>query len=89
LDQQIDWQFSPVGSMGWSVRFCVRPKSYQEPTMQNDPIVEEMRKNGQDFTARYNHDLVAIFKALKEKEQSLGRKVVQRSPRYLPGRVAS
>lgn len=57
--------------------------------MQNDPIVEEMRKNGQAFTARYNHDLAAICKALKEKEQSLGRKVVQRSPRLLPGRVAS
>lgn len=57
--------------------------------MKNDPIVEEMRKNGQAFTARYNHDLAAIFKALKEKEQSLGRKVIQRSPRYLQDRVAS
>ena len=53
--------------------------------MQNDPIVEEMRKNGQDFIARYNHDLEAICKALKEKEQALGRKIIQRSPRLLPG----
>ena len=57
--------------------------------MQNDPIVEEMRKNGQDFAARYNHDLEAICKALKEKEQALGRKIIQRSPRLLPGRGAS
>ena len=55
--------------------------------MQDDPIVEEMRKNGQDFTARYNHDLEAICKVLKEKEQALGRKIVQRSPRLLPDRA--
>ena len=53
--------------------------------MQDDPMVEEMRKNGQDFTARYNHDLEAICKALEEKEQVLGRKIIQRSPRLLPG----
>ena len=48
--------------------------------MQNDPIVEEMRRNGEAFTARYNHDLAAICKALKEKEQALGRKIIQRTP---------
>ena len=57
--------------------------------MQTDAIVEEMRQNGQDFTARYNHDLEAICKALKEKEQALGRKIIQRSPRLLPDRVES
>lgn len=57
--------------------------------MENDPIVEEMRKNGQDFAARYNHDLEAICKALKEKEQSLGREIIQRLPRLLPSRAAS
>lgn len=48
--------------------------------MLNDPIVEEMRKNGQAFTARYNNNLAAICNALKEKEQSMGRKVVNRAP---------
>ena len=57
--------------------------------MQTDAIVEEMRQNGQDFTARYNHDLEAICKALKEKEQALGRKIIQRSPRLLTDRVAN
>ena len=42
--------------------------------MLNDPIVEEMRKNGQLFAARYNHDLTAMCNALKEK--SFGHKVV-------------
>ena len=57
--------------------------------MQNDPIVEEMLKNGQDFAARCNHDLEAICKALKEKEQTLGRKIIQRSTRLLPDRAAT
>jgi hypothetical protein len=57
--------------------------------MRNDPIVEEMRKYGQEFTAQHNHDLAAIFKALKQKEQALDRVIVQRSPRLLSIRVAS
>lgn len=57
--------------------------------MLNDPIVEEMRKNGQLFTARYNNNLAAICKALKEKEQAMGRKVINRGPRLLPGCAAS
>lgn len=48
--------------------------------MQDDPIVEEMRKNGQAFTASHNHDLTAIFNALKEKERQLGSRVTQREP---------
>ncbi len=55
--------------------------------MKDDPIVEEMRKNGQAFTARHGNDLAAIFKALKEKEQALGEKIVQRPPRQVPSRV--
>jgi len=58
--------------------------------MQNDPIVEEMRRNGQIFTARYNNNLAAICKALKETEQSSGHKVVNRKPRpLLPKKTAS
>ena len=52
--------------------------------MLNDPIVEKMRSNGQDFTARYNNDLAAICRALKEKEQVMKRKVVYRAPRSNP-----
>jgi len=56
--------------------------------MLNDPIVEEMRRNGQVFAARFNNNIAAICKALKEKEQSMGRKVLNRPPRLLPSRVA-
>ena len=48
--------------------------------MLNDPIVEEVRKNGQEFAARFNNDLAAICKALKEKERLSGRRVVNRAP---------
>ncbi len=57
--------------------------------MQDDPIIEEMRKNGQAFTARFNHDLIAIFKALKEKEQQLGSRVVNREQCFSPSHNAS
>ena len=49
--------------------------------MQNDPIVEEVRKNGLAFTARFNNDLAAICKALRDKERSSGRIVINRAPR--------
>jgi hypothetical protein len=52
--------------------------------MKNDPIVEEMRRNGQAFAARYNNDLAAICKALKELEQSSGHPLVNREPHRLP-----
>ena len=57
--------------------------------MLNDPIVEEMRTNGQAFAARYNNNLAAICRALKEKEQVMKRKVVYRAPRRAPTRTAS
>jgi hypothetical protein len=55
--------------------------------MQNDPIVEEMRRNGQAFAARYGNDLAAIVKALKEIEQSSGHRLVNREPHALSPKV--
>ena len=49
--------------------------------MQNDPIVEEVRKNGLAFAARFNNDLAAICKALRDKERTSGRVIVNRAPR--------
>lgn len=51
--------------------------------MLNDAIVEEVRRNGQAFAARFNNDLAAICKALNDKERSSGRMVVNRTPRRL------
>ena len=52
--------------------------------MLNDPIVEEMRKNGQVFVTRYKNDLAAICKALKEVEQASGHKLITGKPQQLP-----
>ena len=49
--------------------------------MTPDPIVEEMRKYGLEFTARHNHDMAAICKALREKQQTSQRPVVNRIQR--------
>ena len=51
--------------------------------MQTDPIVEEVRKNGLAFAARFNNDLAAICKALRDKERTSGRVAVNRAPRRL------
>ena len=57
--------------------------------MLNDAVVEEVRKNGQAFAARFNNDLAAICKALKEKERLTGRVVINRVVRRLTPRTAA
>jgi len=57
--------------------------------MENDPIVDEVRNNGLAFAARYNNDLAAMCKALKEREKLSGRQLVNRPPRRLVRKVAS
>ena len=47
----------------------------------NDPIIEEVRLHRQAHAALYNNDLSAICKALQNREQTSGRKVVNRPPR--------
>jgi hypothetical protein len=52
--------------------------------MKNDSIVDEVRNNGLALAARCNNNLEAICKALKERERSSGRLVVDRAPRRVP-----
>jgi hypothetical protein len=49
--------------------------------MFNDPIVDEVRKHRQQHAAKFNYDLDAIYKDLKEKEIASKRKIVSRSPK--------
>ena len=42
----------------------------------SDPIVDEVRRARDEYAARFNYDLRAIFRDLKEKEKSNGRTVV-------------
>jgi hypothetical protein len=45
--------------------------------MRNAPIVEGVRKEREAYAARFNHDLAAIFRDLKAREQASGRKYVR------------
>jgi hypothetical protein len=42
----------------------------------SDPIVEEVRRVRDAYAARFNYDLRAIYRDLKEQEKRSGRKVV-------------
>lgn len=44
--------------------------------MRNDPIMEEVRRNREEFAAQFNFDLDAMVKSLQESEKASGRKVV-------------
>jgi len=45
----------------------------------SDPIVEEVRRIRDEYAARFNYDLQAIFRDLKEQERRGGRIVVSYS----------
>lgn len=49
--------------------------------MWRDPIVEEIRQYRQEYAARFNHDLKAICRDLRERQKKSGRKVVSLPPR--------
>ncbi|MCI0642051.1 MAG: hypothetical protein L0Y72_09715 [Gemmataceae bacterium] len=42
----------------------------------SDPIVDEVRRARDEYAARFNYDLRAIFHDLKEQEKRSGRKLV-------------
>jgi hypothetical protein len=42
----------------------------------SDPIVEEVRRTRDAYAARFNYDLRAIYRDLKEQEKRSGRKVI-------------
>jgi hypothetical protein len=51
-------------------------------TMWKDEIVEEVRRNRDDYAARFNYDLDAIYHDLKAKERISKRKLVSFSPKH-------
>ena len=55
--------------------------------MWEDPIVEEVRKVRDAHAAKFNYDLDAIFRDLKEQERASGRTFVSYPPkRREPGK---
>ncbi len=59
--------------------------------MWKDEIVEEVRKVRDEYAAKFNYDLDAIYKDIKEQEKKTQRKVVSlppRKPELLPAEKA-
>jgi hypothetical protein len=52
--------------------------------MSTDPIVLEIRQLREEYSAKFNHDLSAICKDLRAKQQESGRKIVRLAPRCIP-----
>ena len=52
--------------------------------MWEDPIVKEVRKVREEYAARFDYDLFAIYQDLKQQEKNSGRLFVS----YAPRRVA-
>jgi hypothetical protein len=48
--------------------------------MKDDPIVEQVRKVRNEHAARFNYDLKAIYRDLKEQELASGRRYVRFAP---------
>ncbi len=46
-----------------------------------DKIVEETRKAREEYAAKFNYDLEAIFEDLKRQEQQSQRKIVSLPPK--------
>jgi hypothetical protein len=49
--------------------------------MWKDEIVEEVRKVRDEYAAKFNYDLEAIYKDIKKQEKQTERKVVSLPPR--------
>lgn len=49
--------------------------------MWRDTIVDETRKAREEYAAKFNYDLEAIYRDLKEKEEKSEREVVSLPPR--------
>ncbi|MCH7732866.1 MAG: hypothetical protein IIB44_10195 [Candidatus Marinimicrobia bacterium] len=51
--------------------------------MWRDSIVEEVRRVREEHAAKFNYDLDAIYRDLKNQEKKSKRKIVSLSPRIL------
>ncbi len=49
--------------------------------MYKDPIVEDVRKAREEYSAKFNHDLEAIYKDLKRQEKQSTREILSLPPK--------
>lgn len=52
-----------------------------ELSMWNDEIVEEIRRTRDEYAARFNYDLAAIYQDLKEQQDRSEHKIISLPPR--------
>lgn len=52
--------------------------------MRNDPIVEEVHRHREQLSADSNHDLVAFFAAIRERQSLVGERLVRQPPNTKP-----
>jgi hypothetical protein len=55
--------------------------------MMKDPIVEEIRNYRKEHAKKYGNDLKPIVAALREKELSLNRKLLNPGPKKLVDKI--
>jgi hypothetical protein len=49
--------------------------------MWKDPIVEEVRKNREEYASRFNFDAHAIFEDISKRQRERGEKLLKFPPR--------
>lgn len=69
------------------IQFYERKRFLRKIPMLNDPIVAEVRKTRDEHAAKFNYDLAAIYRDLKECERASGRKYVRFAPRRIEPEV--
>jgi hypothetical protein len=57
--------------------------------MEKDPILEELHRVREEYAARFNYDLQAMYRDLKAREERREFVVVRRSPRLPRVKVTS
>ena len=64
-------------------------RGIEENIMNDDPIVEEIRRYRAEHAARYDNDLTKICEALRECEKQSKKEFVRFSPRSLESKKYS
>ena len=49
--------------------------------MNEDPIVDEVRRAGEAYLSKFNFDVRAAFEDLRRRSEQRGRKLISRPPR--------
>ena len=49
--------------------------------METDPIVEEIRRNRDDYARKFDYNIRAICHDIREKQRKSGRQVVKLQPK--------